>query len=217
MIVECRGQHLELLAERAALWVERRTLLIADPHFGKASVFRANGIPIPGGTTRANLDRIDALLVSTRAERMIFLGDFVHGMIDPRADFVKALQAWRALHSHLEIYLLIGNHDRFCGPLAETLNMRCTSELLEGPFLFRHHPDPDPRGYVIGGHLHPAFELTDRDGARLRLRVFWFQKSVAVLPSFGEFTGSAFIQPAAGDGVYAVGEGGVATLMRYRP
>ena len=54
MIVECRGQQLDLLAERAIHWIEQRTLLIADPHFGKASVFRASGIPIPSGTTNVS-------------------------------------------------------------------------------------------------------------------------------------------------------------------
>ena len=39
--VELGGHRFELLADGAALWCERRWLVIADAHFGKAATFRA--------------------------------------------------------------------------------------------------------------------------------------------------------------------------------
>ena len=59
-----------VLGQRAAYWIERRWLVIADVHFGKAATFRARGVPVPHGTTSGNLRRIDALI-----DRVIFAKD----------------------------------------------------------------------------------------------------------------------------------------------
>ena len=67
-----------LLGERAVYWERARTLLVADPHFGKAAAFRAAGVLVPRGTTGETLSRLDAALDRTRAERIVFLGDFLH-------------------------------------------------------------------------------------------------------------------------------------------
>ena len=47
------GTRWVLLAGRALLWPERRTLLVADLHLGKGAVFRARGVPVPSGSTAA--------------------------------------------------------------------------------------------------------------------------------------------------------------------
>src|SRR5690554_3561823 len=69
-----RGQTLTLHPERAVYWERARTLIVADTHFGKAATFRAHGLPVPVGTTTAALQRLDAVLTRTRAERLLFLG-----------------------------------------------------------------------------------------------------------------------------------------------
>ena len=58
----CMGEEVTLLAERAVLWASARTLIIADPHFGKDSTFRAAGVPVPGGATEADLGRLAAMV-----------------------------------------------------------------------------------------------------------------------------------------------------------
>jgi len=47
------GQNLILLPNRALMWREKRLLVVADPHFGKAQVFRDQGIPVPAGARPA--------------------------------------------------------------------------------------------------------------------------------------------------------------------
>ena len=42
-----QGHALDLLAQRAVWDPERRVLLVADLHLGKAEVFQAFGIPLP--------------------------------------------------------------------------------------------------------------------------------------------------------------------------
>ena len=55
--IELYGQRLVLLPERAVFWKQAKMLIVADPHFGKAQVFRDSGIPIPGGPTAEDIRR----------------------------------------------------------------------------------------------------------------------------------------------------------------
>ena len=73
-----RGETLQLMAERCAFWLERRMLLVADPHFGKAAAFRAGGIPVPSGTTVETVSRLQLATSRTGARHITFLGDFLH-------------------------------------------------------------------------------------------------------------------------------------------
>jgi len=56
------GTAWRALPERAALWLQPRWLVVADAHVGKAATFRARGVPVPEGTTQANLARLTALI-----------------------------------------------------------------------------------------------------------------------------------------------------------
>ena len=67
-----------LLVGRAMVWPERRALIVADPHIGKAATFRASGLPVPHGTTFETLGRMSALIEAFDIEIMYVLGDFLH-------------------------------------------------------------------------------------------------------------------------------------------
>ena len=60
--IDVAGQELILMPERAAFWERTQTLFIADAHWGKAATFRAHAIPIPMGTTTADLARLTSSL-----------------------------------------------------------------------------------------------------------------------------------------------------------
>ena len=60
--IECAGENILLLSDRALYWPKKKTLLIADVHLGKAEYFRKNGIPVPVGTTKLILFRLDKLI-----------------------------------------------------------------------------------------------------------------------------------------------------------
>lgn len=211
--VEVHGEELVLLPERAALWRTRSTLLVADPHFGKAATFRAAGIPVPSGTTREGLTRLDALLARTGARRVVFLGDYLHARTGRAPDTLAALARWAASNAERELVLVRGNHDRHAGdPPAET-RVRCVdAPLAEPPFVFAHHPVESASGYVLGGHLHPGISLVGTGRQHERLPCFWLRERYAVLPAFGDFTGLAIVEPVPGDRVYAVGDGQVIPL-----
>ena len=78
-VVTIAGEQLQLLPQRALLWPARALLMVADAHFGKAARFRTLGVPVPSGTTAANLQVLDGLIARHAVERIVFLGDLMHG------------------------------------------------------------------------------------------------------------------------------------------
>lgn len=201
------GETLHLLAQKALYWPREKTLFIADAHFGKAAAFRAAAIPLPPGGTSNALARIDHCLRETGAARIVFLGDFLHSR-DARAKETFARFAdWRAENATLEIVLVRGNHDAHAGDPPPEWNIRVIDEgETIGPFCLAHHPEPDLRGYVLAGHIHPSVRLSGPANDSMRLPCFWFGQYVCVLPAFGEFTGTCTVHPATGDRVFVVAE-----------
>lgn len=213
--LEILGESLLLLPERALFWQERRTLLVADTHWGKAATFRAGGIPVPRGTTTEGLRRLSAAANRTNAQRIVFLGDFLHARAGRVTATLAALGAWRTRHADLELVLVRGNHDREAGDPPPELGIACVdAPVFEGPFLFSHHPASAGGCYGIAGHLHPAVRLSGPARERQRLPCFWFGARGAVLPAFGEFTGLGDISPAPGDRIFMVAGDLVAEVRR---
>src|SRR4051794_25075204 len=89
------GETLLLLPDRAVFWPRTYTLLVADAHLGKAAAFRAAGLPLPGGTTTAGLDRLAALIERHAVRRLVLLGDLVHARTSFAPATVAAIAAWR--------------------------------------------------------------------------------------------------------------------------
>jgi len=199
---EIRGETLLLHPERALSWPSRRLLVIADTHFGKGSLFARHGIPVPGGTDTLDLGRISSLLRTTGSERLLVVGDFLHGHVMPDGAVAAELDAWiDALHP-VQLWLVTGNHDRSAARGWQPRAAWREAELREGPFCFTHdpdHPAPDSAGYFrIGGHVHPVVKLGAWTKRRLRVPVFWERPDSLVLPAFGLFTGGYRIGRADG-------------------
>ena len=203
--IEAAGEALTLLPERAVHWPRERMLLIADAHFGKAERFRMHGVPVPAGTTDENLQMLDRLVALHRVERLVFLGDFLHGRVAASGATLRRLVQWRAGMPALSIELVLGNHDMKAGALPAGLSMVVHSEPLTlGPLALCHHPEPVEGAYVLAGHLHPVVKLHGRGHDRVRTPCFVFGERVAVLPAFGAFTGGHRVERQAGDRIWVV-------------
>lgn len=188
-----------LLPEKAMYWPARRMLVVADIHFGKAAAFRAQGVPVPRGTTSENLDALDALIAAHPTREIVFLGDFLHARASHAQATLGAMLAWRARHPDLVLTLVRGNHDRHAGDPAPSLAIGMVDEPhLVAPFAFCHHPDIAAPGYVLAGHVHPVYRLSSRHDS-LRLPCFLIGPTRMVLPSFGAFTGGFLVAPEAGE------------------
>lgn len=208
-IVTVAGQQIELLPQRAAYWQAQRTLLIADIHFGKAAAFRAQGVPVPHGTTAQNLSALDGIAAQREVEHILFLGDFLHARAIQGTATMQALVAWRSQRPGLRLTLVRGNHDRHAGDPPAALGMKIVNEPHRiGPFLFCHHPAVHVDAYVFAGHVHPVYRLAGRADA-LRLPCFLIGSGCALLPSFGAFTGGYAVRPADGDRIFVAADDAV--------
>ncbi len=206
--LQCAGETLWLLPERALWWPARRTLFIADLHLGKAATFRAQGHPVPAGTTRGNLDRLAGLLHRHAADELVVLGDFFHTAESLTPSVRAALAQWRAEFPALRITLVRGNHDRHAGDPPVELGIGGVEEPWRiGPFAACHHPQAVDGSLALAGHLHPVVRLYGRGRDRLRLPCFVLDDRQLLLPAFGEFTGGWEVERGEGQQVFVVGEG----------
>jgi DNA ligase-associated metallophosphoesterase len=211
--IEVAGARLALLAQRAALLVDERCLLVADAHVGKAASFRALGVPVPGGTTAQTLRRLSEALALSGARRVVFLGDLLHSAQARVPATLQALAQWRDAHAALELLLVRGNHDRRAGDPPAALGVQAVDEPLHiGGLALCHEPQARSEGYVIAGHVHPCVVLGGRARERLRLPCFHFGPRVGLLPAFGAFTGMHALRPRPGERVFVVGGDAVRAL-----
>ncbi|KAF1048925.1 ligase-associated DNA damage response endonuclease PdeM [Xylophilus sp.] len=211
------GEAVQLLPDPALWWPAAATLFIADLHLGKAATFRARGLPVPSGTTQANLARLAALMARYGARRLVVLGDFLHAAEAQTPAVLASLAAWRAVHAALDIVLVRGNHDSHAGDPPSMLGIAVVDEpFLLGPFAACHHPQRHATHHVLAGHVHPAIVLQGPARDALRLPCFCVEEAegMTLLPAFGEFTGSAVLARAPGRRLFAVGTGQVWEVPR---
>ena len=204
------GEAVELLPQKALWWPAERTLFIADIHLGKAASFRALGQPVPSGTTQDNLDRISALIDHHAAQRLVFLGDFLHAAAAQQASVLNPVRQWRARHAAVDCLLVRGNHDSHAGDPPADLRIGIVDEPHRiAPFAACHHPQQVPGAFALAGHLHPAITLTGPARDRQRLPAFWRSEGLLVLPAFGAFTGGSLRPAPPGTDCFAIGGGRV--------
>lgn len=209
------GEELVLLPERALWWKRMKTLFMADPHFGKASAFRAAGLPVPELSQRGDLARLELILMNTGVAKLVILGDFFHAKTGRSQATLSALDSWRKRQASLEIILVLGNHDQHAGVPPQEWGIQCVKDPWPmPPFQCFHEPPEKPKGFSLAGHLHPAFQLRERIGSGLRSPCFHFGARVAVLPAFGSFTGTHRIKPKSGDRVFMIGPEEVIEVTR---
>ncbi len=198
------GERVSLHPERALHWPAAGTLFVADVHLGKAAAFRAGGVPLPRGSTQADLARLSSLLASTGAARLVVLGDFLHARAGRVAALDASFKAWRATHAPLQVVLVRGNHDDRAGDPPSDWGIDVVAEPhLLAPFLACHIPMTPPTGYALCGHVHPGVFLRGTADTE-RLPCFVLGARRAILPAFGSFTGLATVTPGAGERLVAV-------------
>jgi DNA ligase-associated metallophosphoesterase len=202
------GAELQLLADRALFWSSQQALIVADVHFGKAAAFRAHALPIPGGSTEADLERLDVLIKATGAKMLLILGDMWHAKEGMTPSTLELLEQWRTKNEQIDIVLVMGNHDQKCGNLPSNLRIRCVPEpYMLGGLTLAHDPRQSDGVYTLAGHIHPCVALDGRGRQSQRLPCFWFGQQVGVLPAFGSFTGCGQVKPKPVDRVIVIASG----------
>jgi DNA ligase-associated metallophosphoesterase len=214
------GEELLLHPERAVLWPRRKTVIVADTHFGKSSYFSRHGIAVPVGTDDADRERLTRLVRESRAERLIILGDFLHAPIDAGSRDALDLVRWAEALAPARVEVVAGNHDRGAQERWSSCIAWRGGLWPEFPFMFVHDASHGESSglavFTVSGHIHPVVRLPGSRDGRARIPVFWQRQTGLVLPSFGQFTGGFLVSVAATDQVFAAGPSAVVRLQLPR-
>jgi uncharacterized protein len=203
MEIDIRGHSFHLLPQKAVFWKNTRTLLIGDLHLGKITHFRKEGIAVPSAAYENNFTRLDEMVDTLKAERIIFLGDLFHSRYNKEWE---RFSEWRNKLRSIEMNIVIGNHDILPRELMEQSNLLIHDYLHEGEFLFTHHPGRQTDGstFTFCGHIHPVYCLSSSARQHIKLSCFVHDKNEMILPSFGIFTGGYEMRDERGRKIYVI-------------
>jgi uncharacterized protein len=200
-----------LSAERCIFWEEEKTLIVSDLHFGKTGHFRKSGIAVPQKVFKEDLQRLVAQLQYYKPKSLLVVGDLFHSVENKELDLFRK---WRDDLPDLEINLVKGNHDILKESWYKAAGISVyPSGLNMNGFCFTHdnlncfsgEQAADANGkYTISGHIHPGVRISGLGKQSLCLPCFYFGREYAVLPAFSRFTGTALIDPSAGDKIFAL-------------
>ncbi|MEQ8316945.1 MAG: ligase-associated DNA damage response endonuclease PdeM [Phycisphaerales bacterium] len=203
------GHELQLMPERALYWAARGLLLVADTHWGKCQAFRDAGSALPVGPLQADLERLRDAADRVNADRVVVLGDLVHGPASYAPGMDELIRQWRPTLG-CELALVPGNHDRsITRPRGRAMlegwgvNVLPPRVELDGLAL-THEPPIVAREYTLCGHVHPTVRLRGR-GERVKLPCFWLdvEYHALVLPAFSSFVDGAPVRAGQDDARWA--------------
>ncbi|SMG17224.1 putative phosphoesterase [Marivirga sericea] len=200
------GEKLLLSEDKIIYWLKEQTVFIADLHLGKTTHFRKSGIAVPIAIIKAEISRIEHIIVKYRPKRIFFLGDLFHSDLNHEWNiFNDFLQ----LHSSIEFTLIKGNHDILSDKVYQLSTLQIEKEpFYVDPFVLTHHPlennEVNKNEMNLCGHIHPSISLKGKGKSHLRLACFYLEPNTMVLPAFGRFTGLAKISPSKKGNIFAV-------------
>jgi DNA ligase-associated metallophosphoesterase len=199
--IQIREHRMVLHPLKALWWPAENTLICSDVHIGKGSHFRHAGIPVPKLVNAANLWNLVELLEHYTPAKLIFLGDLFHS--SKNREWLELLDCLERF-PEVQYTLVLGNHEFLDHSQYEQLGFRIETELLIQDILFTHEPGEamPTDAFNICGHLHPAIRLTGKAKQSMRIPCFWQSTQRAVMPAFGEFTGTSTIKPTKNDSLY---------------
>ncbi len=206
MKLKIRNQTFYLLAENAIFWEEKKMLILADIHIGKATVFRKAGIAIPEGSMQEDLLKISHLLDKYQAEKCMIVGDLIHAKNGLSLEVRKLFSDWLKA-ANCEIHLVMGNHDYSLAkelPADWPLHFHKEYLLIE-QFYFSHFPLQHPEWFVWAGHIHPKVLIKNRHD-QVTLRCFQIFPNLGILPAFGSFVGGAYVKKSSECKIYGIAD-----------
>jgi DNA ligase-associated metallophosphoesterase len=202
------GETLWLTPQRAIFWETEKALLVSDCHMGKTGHFRKEGIAVPQDVYKEDLRRLVHLLQFFNAAQLIVVGDLFHSRNNLELDL---FQKWRLDLPGLSVHLVRGNHDILEDGWYEQAGIALHEGTLHRKaFSFTHHPPGKSElpgqadGYLFTGHLHPSVTMRGAGKQTLRFPCYYFGKNYAILPAFGQFTGTARVDAQPGDHLFAI-------------
>ncbi len=201
-----------LCPEKVIFLPDRKTLLMADVHLGKASHFRKAGLGIPLDIYKQDLRSLNDLIIKYQPEEIVIMGDLFHSTYNFEwEEFLDLLSVFKDIN----FILLKGNHDILLSKWYKANNLIVKEQMEMNNIILTHEPlNSVPEGrYNLYGHIHPAVRIKGRSKQSLRLPCFIFTEDSGILPAFGRFTGLATLKPNKSSEVYVVSENEVIQLQ----
>lgn len=164
----------EFISGGPALLMEntRRTLVIADAHFGAEAGFSRKGVHIASNSSD-RLRRICACIDETNPDMLLFLGDLKHSVpMMSRQEFAELPGILETIRHRVPFRLIPGNHDGGIERFLEEGELLPKSGMMIDGTWYVHghmHLPPESAGHlVVCGHHHPVVSLYDEVGCALR-------------------------------------------------
>lgn len=198
------GHSCRLYFDGSMFVEELDALFLTDVHLGKGAQFRTEGIPTPIAVHRFGMKRLATAIDRHPSARVIFLGDLFEGAQNKETsellDFIKK-------RSERNFVLVKGNHDF---DLPKWSELHVFEKYSIGNFLCLHeppgsdfskncsfnevlargiHPELNNNKVLICGHLHPGATLKGKGRFRVKMKAFFFNSWIGILPAFGALTG----------------------------
>lgn len=195
LIYELEGERLFLLPERAVWWPEKKVLIVADVHLGKATHLNKAGMSIPNKRANRDITFLTILVKELEAEKVIILGDLFHS--EHNSEFNLLEEFCRAILP-AKAQLVIGNHD-----IAGIQHFVDAGLIVRedpycmAPFCFTHDAallSHKHDYYILSGHIHPGVKLHGKAKQSISLPCFYFGATYGLLPAFGSLTGLQLIR-----------------------
>lgn len=206
-LLQLHQQHFWLNAQKAIFWEEEKALIIADVHFTKTGHFRKNGIGVPQQILKEDLQTFFNLINFHQVKKVIVVGDLFHSSANKE---LELFLRWRNDFANVKIHLIKGNHDILLKKWYDNANIIVHEKmLLIQQFCFVHdlkdvEVNAEDNFYTFSGHIHPAIEIKISAKQHIKLPCFYFNKTEAILPAFGRFTGLHTIKKQTGTKVFAI-------------
>lgn len=201
------GNTFSLSNDRCVFWEEEKILLLSDLHFGKTGHFRKEGIAVPQGVYKDDLQRLVTQIQFFKPQQLVIIGDMFHSHANKELDFFKK---WRNDFKSLPIQLIKGNHDILKEDWYNDATITVVENCLQmGSFSFVHdiaaiQNELCAARYFFSGHIHPGISIRGIGRQFIQLPCFYFSQQFAVLPAFSKFTGNHPIKPKPGESVFAI-------------
>lgn len=180
------------------------SVVIADLHIGYETSLRNKGVFLPQNSYDVMRRRIEGLLRSTGAKRLVILGDLKHEFGKPSPqEWVEVKDLFETLRSMgVETHVVRGNHDNYVIAILSRYGVHLHESfmMMDHILLMHGHSEielPEGTKVIVIGHEHPAVSSLDSSGARYKFRCFlvgkYRGKRLVVLPAFSPLSAGSGI------------------------
>lgn len=172
-----------------AWYKKRNSVFLTDLHLGYESVQREDGISLPPFQKEEILDRLADVKNEYNPDSFIVLGDFKHNFgRGKKQESNEILDIMDYIMEDSSLVMIKGNHDNYLKNYANIKGVTLYEEkmVLEDVTLTHGHQKVRRNKLLVIGHEHPAVEMKDEVGSKMRLPCFLYhpEEKILVLPAF---------------------------------